>query len=67
MDSCCPKCKEESPEWNGVKYKGNNGKMYPIFSDEKKYYNGWNDCHDWVETHYCNECNLDYSFDNGAV
>lgn len=63
---CCQDCGEESQEFGG-EYETINGKKYPIFTNERKYYNGTYDMHDWDETHYCKNCKKEYTFSTGAV
>lgn len=62
----CPTCNFEPPETDGTFYKVGN-KKYPIYNNTRKYYNGWNDMHDWDETHFCPNCKKEFTFSNGAV
>ena len=65
-DYNCPICNWEPPAFEGKYYKV-NGKKYPIFHNEHKYYNGNFDMHDWDETHCCKVCKKEFIFTNGAV
>lgn len=66
IDMNCPKCRFEAPECDGSYYIV-EGKKYPVYSNESKYYNGSYDMHDWDETHCCPECKIEFTFSNGAV
>lgn len=63
-DHCCPTCGKEPEEFYG-RYEKINGKSYPVFSKERKYFNGNNDMHDWDETHYCKKCKQEWAFSTG--
>jgi len=68
-----PCCKESIPEFEGDKYKGNNGKKYPkMISHNKRIgdliianFDGEFSTYSWTEIHYCNQCNIEYEFLNG--
>lgn len=60
----CPKCGKDAPEFNGDYYEV-DGKEYPIFQNEEKYFDGWYNMHDWEEVHHC--CGEEYVIFNGAV
>ena len=71
----CPGCDKESPEWEiDEVYKGNNGEEYPkIISHNKKMgdhvmlnFHGEYMSFDWTEIHYCNDCDIEYQFENSS-
>lgn len=63
----CPTCGSEPPD-PGEIYLATKSKIeYPQYFNNRKYYNGSYDMHDWEELHYCKKCKKEYWFHNGAV
>jgi hypothetical protein len=57
----CPKCGLSMDDWP---YEF-DGEKYPKIVNERKYYTGWNDMHDWDEIHKCTECDTKYWLEGG--
>jgi len=71
-----PCCNSDIPEMEKLEsYPGNNGKMYPqMISHNKRFgdlilmnFNGEYSSYDWTEIHFCNKCNVEYSFLNSSI
>ena len=72
-DYNCPGCGKHTPDWEPEnEYKGKNGEEYPkIISHNKKIgdivllnFSGEYSSYDWTEIHYCNDCEIEYQFEN---
>jgi len=65
----CPKCGWDPAEHHDYipdGYKAKNGKIYPVYKNgwESNSPYGW--VQGWTEVHFCPNCKIEFSFDNGT-